>query len=157
MHIAYLYDYTTKEYLGAIERQLDPVGSALAGHDIYLMPADSTLIEPPVAKEGFKRIWNPDQEEWEYKEVQNSLVPKPYVPTELEKAYDNMYAAKQKLTETDYVNDKISDAVNTGDEELAAELRTKYAPTFAQRTEWREEVRHWEAEIERLEAEESAE
>ena len=59
--------------------------------------------------------------------------------------------------ETDYVNDKINDALNTGNDSLAAELREKYKDIFAQREEWRKEVRKWESEIERLQAEQPKE
>ena len=150
MPVAYQYDPNNYKFIGEITRQLDPVASEQAGEDIYLVPGNATVMEPLPTKDGFDVIWNPEQEQWEYKEIEKSAEPEPYIPTELDKAYDAMYDAKMYLANTDYINDKINDALNTGDEDLAAELRTKYADTFAERAMKREEVRHWEAEIDRL-------
>lgn len=148
MPLAYGYDSETKKYTGEMQRQRDPLESEIKGHDVFLMPGNSTEIAPPEEKEGFDIIWN--GESWEYQEKKKEEEPKPYEPTELDKAYQNYYEYRNKLSETDYVNDKINDAVNTGNEELATTLREKYQDVFAQRSEWREEVRKWEAEIERL-------
>lgn len=156
MPVAYRFNEVDYKYEGEIERQLDPVASEKAGEDIYMVPGSSTLVTPLEPQDGLDIVWNPAAEIWEYKQIKRPEEAKPYTPTELDKAYDAMYEAKLYLSNTDYINDKINDAMNTGDEELAAELRVKYADTFAERAKVRAEVRRWEAEIERLTAEESA-
>ena len=151
--IAYLYDSETKKFTGETTCQRDPLESEAAGHDIFLMPGNSTAVEPPAEKEGFDRVWNPEAETWSYVEKPVEPEPKPYEPTELELAQQNMWNAKRKLADTDYVNDKINDATNMGDLQLAEQLKEKYAQVFVERETYREEVRHWESEIERLLAE----
>jgi len=65
--IAYSYDKVTKQYIGTRECQLDPLESKNAGHNIWLLPANSTFTEPPINKDGFNIIWNGT--DWEYKEI----------------------------------------------------------------------------------------
>lgn len=155
MPSVFLFNDKTKKFEGKIDCQRDPLASEVEGKDVFLTPANTTPVEPPEEKEGFNRIWNGT--EWEYKKIEKPAEPKPYEPTEYEKALGNMYDAKRKLTETDYVNDKINDALNTGNTALADEFRAKYAPLFAEREKYREDVRKWEAEVERLKpAEETA-
>lgn len=151
MPVAYGYDSETKKYTGEMQCQRDPLESEMAGHDIFLMPGNATDVVPPEEKDGFDIIWNGGS--WEYKEKKKEEEPKAYEPTELDKAYQNYYEYKGRLSETDYVNDKINDAINTGDEELATTLREKYKEVFTERSKWREEVRKWESEIERLKTE----
>lgn len=155
--VAYLYDSETKKFTGETTCQRDPLESEAAGHDIFLMPGSATAVEPPAEKDGFDRVWNPEDKAWDYQEKPVEPESKPYEPTELELAQQNMWAAKQKLAETDYVNDKINDATNTGKLDLAEQLKEKYAPVFAEREGYREDVRHWESEIERLTAEQTDE
>ena len=54
---AYIYNFK-----GYFERedvaQIDPLESKAAGRDIFIMPANSTEIETPPEKEGFKIKWN---------------------------------------------------------------------------------------------------
>lgn len=64
---AYRYHFETFLYEGEQERQIDPVATAKLGYEVYLMPADCTLIEPPEEKEGFNIKWN--GEDWEYEEI----------------------------------------------------------------------------------------
>lgn len=154
---AYLYDSETKKFCGETDCQRDPLESEALGRDVFLMPGGATSIEPLEAKEGFDVVWNEKYSVWEYKESKKEEEPKPYEPTELDIANKNMWNARGKLMETDYVNDKINDALNTGNDSLAAELREKYKDIFAQREEWRKEVRKWESEIERLQAEQPKE
>lgn len=45
----YLYDEITKEYKETIEAYLDPAETALKGEPVYMYPANSTGIKPPVA------------------------------------------------------------------------------------------------------------
>lgn len=144
----YLYDEVSKKFVSQIECQLDPLTSEIEGHDVFLTPANTTPIEPLEEKEGFDIIWN--GESWEYKEGKKPEEPEPYEPTEYEIALNNMWNAKHKLSDTDYINDKINDALNTGNTEFAEELRQKYAPIFAEREQYRTEVRKWESEVKRL-------
>ena len=58
----------------------DPLESELQKKDIWLLPAECTLIEPPEAKEGFLIVWS--GEAWEYKEREKPKEEEPYIPTE---------------------------------------------------------------------------
>ena len=77
MALCYRYN-ENKKYIGSEEMHKDPLESELQGKDIWLLPADCTLIEPPEEKEGFDIVWNGDA--WEYKELKKD--PEPHVPTE---------------------------------------------------------------------------
>ena len=79
MALCYRYN-ENKEYIGSEEMLKDPLESELQGKDIWLLPADCTLIEPPEEKEGFKIKWT--GEAWEYEEEKKEEEPAPYVPTE---------------------------------------------------------------------------
>jgi hypothetical protein len=72
--IAYRYD-SNGLCIGTIPCQLDPRATKEAGKEIYLIPANSTTIEPPKAKEGYNIVWN--GKAWEYVEI-----PKPPTPPE---------------------------------------------------------------------------
>lgn len=76
---AYQYDSETKKYIGEIERQIDPLESQAQGKEIWLMPADSTDIVPPEAKDGYDIVFNGAG--WEYKEIEKEPEPEPYEPT----------------------------------------------------------------------------
>lgn len=58
---AYHYNHL-RFYDGAISRQIDPEASAMAGHNVYLMPANSTDVKPTI-QEGYTPRW--DGSEWE--------------------------------------------------------------------------------------------
>lgn len=53
---AYHYNHL-RFYDGTISRQIDPKSSAIAGRDIYLMPANSTEVKP-VIHDGYTPRWN---------------------------------------------------------------------------------------------------
>mgnify|MGYP006913557148 CR=1 FL=1 len=55
--IAYLFD-ENGEFKYSYKCQLDPLESEKQGKQIYLQPANSTLIAPPDAAENHKAIWN---------------------------------------------------------------------------------------------------
>lgn len=57
MQKAYLFDEKTKEYKSEVNAQLDPLESARAGKDIYLLPANATWDKPAV-KDGCVPSWN---------------------------------------------------------------------------------------------------
>lgn len=73
---AYKYN-EDKYYAGQQECQLDPLESKIAGHDVWLLPADCTWEEPLEEKEGYKVKWN--GEKWEYEEI--PVPPEPEPPT----------------------------------------------------------------------------
>ena len=79
MALCYRYN-ENKEYIGSEEMLKDPLESELQGKDIWLLPANCTLIEPPEAKEGFDIVWSGDA--WEYKEQEKPKEEEPYIPTE---------------------------------------------------------------------------
>lgn len=58
---AYHYN-NLRFYDGTINRQIDPKSSAIAGRDIYLMPANSTDVKP-IIQDGYTPRWNGS--EWE--------------------------------------------------------------------------------------------
>ena len=60
----YKFDHSTKEYLYAEEAFLDPLETKQEGKPVYLLPADSTFIEPLSTKDGYAIVWN--GESWEY-------------------------------------------------------------------------------------------
>lgn len=44
----YLYDEITKEYIETIEAYIDPEETKIAGKEVYMYPANSTNLEPPL-------------------------------------------------------------------------------------------------------------
>lgn len=80
MPLCYRYDPEKKEYVGSEEMFLDPLETIKQKKDIWVLPADCTLMQPPEAKEGFKIKWT--GEAWEYEEEKKEEEPAPYVPTE---------------------------------------------------------------------------
>ena len=138
---AYAYDETSKKYTGEIDRQRDPLESKLAGHDIWLMPANSTLVEPLEEKEGFDIVWNGT--EWEYQEKKKDPEPEPYVPTELDKKRQELWETEQWLRDHDYIGIKIATGRATVED---------YADEIAQMSVCAEKVDALKAEIAELES-----
>lgn len=64
---AYKYNEETKKYEGEVMRHRDPLESQKAGHDVWLMPANATDVEPLEPKEGFDIVWNGNA--WKYQEI----------------------------------------------------------------------------------------
>ena len=48
----YCYEHDTKEYIGAEDALLDPLETKKQGKEVYLIPANAVLDEPPAAVEG---------------------------------------------------------------------------------------------------------
>jgi hypothetical protein len=65
---AYLFDENTKEFEGLVDCQIDPLESEKQGKKIWLLPANSTLVEPLEPKEGYLIVFN--GEFWEYQEIE---------------------------------------------------------------------------------------
>ena len=83
--IAYRYDDKFM-YVGVQPCQRDPIASAKAGKEIFLLPAQCTHTAPLESKEGFNIMWN--GEAWEYQEIPKEAepeTPEPHVPTTDEK------------------------------------------------------------------------
>lgn len=134
---AYQYDSETKKYIGEIDRQIDPLESQAQGREIWLMPADSTDIVPPEAKDGYDIVFNGAG--WEYKEIEK---PEPYKPTELEKKQQELWETEQKLRELDYIGVKIATGRATIEE---------YADEIAEMSRLADKVNKLRAEIKELE------
>ena len=129
MALCYRYN-ENKEYIGSEEMFKDPLESELQKKDIWLLPADCTLIEPPKAKKGFDIVWN--GEAWEYKELEKE--PKPYAPTDDElkaqvRAVRNMY-----LEQTDKV--MLVDYPITDDERELYKQYREYLRTYPECQDW---------------------
>ena len=67
MKKAYMFDADTAYFVGEGFAQIDPLETKAAGREIFIMPANSTEIEPPPEKDGFERKWNGS--EWIYEEI----------------------------------------------------------------------------------------
>lgn len=78
--LSYKFDHETKEFLYSEESFLDPLETEQQGHDVYLLPADSTFTAPLDAKEGYAICWNGT--EWEYQEDHRQKRDKGGVPIE---------------------------------------------------------------------------
>lgn len=140
MAICYRYDQEKKTFQQSEEMLKDPLESELQGKDIWLLPADCTLIEPPEAKEGFDIVWSGDA--WEYKEQEKPKEEEPYVPTEKEKMQREIWELKEKLSETDYKILKCSEASLRG-QELPYDLDA----VVSERDGWRAQINELEEKL----------
>ena len=144
MAICYRYDQEKKTFQQSEEMLKDPLESELQGKDIWLLPANCTLIEPPEAKEGFDIVWSGDA--WEYKEQEKPKEEEPYVPTEKEKMQREIWELKEKLSETDYKILKCSEASLLG-QELPYDLDA----VVSERDGWRAQINELEEKLKTLE------
>ena len=142
MAICYRYDQEKKTFQQSEEMLKDPLESELQGKDIWLLPANCTLIEPPEAKDGFDIVWSGDA--WEYKEQEKE--PEPYVPTEKEKTQQKIWDLKEKLSETDYKILKCSEASLQG-KEMPYDLDV----VVAERDGWRAQINELEEKLKTIE------
>ena len=60
----YFYTEDTKEFIFEEDAFIDPLETELAGHDIFMLSANATFVEPPSKKDGYAIVWN--GENWEY-------------------------------------------------------------------------------------------
>ena len=58
---AYKYNEETKEYIGVVSCQLDPINTKKTGENVYLLPANSTF-EEPTETEGYANVF--EDGEW---------------------------------------------------------------------------------------------
>lgn len=132
MPLCYRYDQEKKEYVGSEEMLRDPLETIKQKKDIWLLPADCTLMPPPEAKEGFKIKWT--GEAWEYEEQEKPKEEEPYVPTEDELKAQVRAVRNHYLEQTDKV--MLVDYPITDDErELYKQYRT-YLRTYPKCRDW---------------------
>lgn len=131
MALCYRYN-ENKEYIGSEEMYKDPLESELQKKDIWLLPEDCTLIEPPEAKEGFLIVWNGDA--WEYKEFEKE--PEPYVPTEDELKAQVRSVRNHYLEQTDKY--MITDYPITDDERELCKQYREYLRIYTEANLWYE-------------------
>lgn len=108
--IAYRYDDKFM-YVGVQPCQRDPIASAKAGKEIFLLPADCTYEAPPEPKEGFNIVWG--GEAWKYQEIPvepEPETPEPHVPTAEEKIaqLDGQYQSDKQVLQGYYVEFMIA-------------------------------------------------
>ena len=121
--IAYRYDDKFM-YVGVQMCQRDPIASAKAGKEIYLLPAQCTYEAPPEPKDGYNIVWG--GEAWEYAEIPvkpESETPEPHVPTTEEKIaqLDGQYQSDKQVLQGYYVEFMIAGNV-AGMEVIKQEL-----------------------------------
>lgn len=125
------YRFDKEGYFEAeIECQLDPLASQAEGKDIYLLPGNSTYLEPLPEKEGFRVKWNGAKWFWEE-------IPQPEPPTEEQIKQNRINELKSNLYNSDYAIIKIAEG---------AADREEYAELIAQRAEWRKKINELEGE-----------
>lgn len=110
----YLYNDESKKFESQVRIDADPLESIKQGKFVPLMPANCTLIAPPAEQDGFDRVWNGSA--WEYKEKPKEKEPEPYVPTELDKAREELWQTESKLASMDYIGTKIATGRATKEE-----------------------------------------
>ena len=121
--IAYRYDNNFM-YVGVQMCQRDPIASAKAGKEIYLLPAQCTHTAPPEPKDGYNIVWG--GEAWEYAEIPvkpEPETPEPHVPTAEEKIaqLDGQYQSDKQVLQGYYVEFMIAGNV-AGMEAIKQEL-----------------------------------
>lgn len=119
------YKYDINGYvLGEVECQVDPKATAMYGRTIYLIPANSTEIEPLSEKEGYKVKFTGGK--WIYESL--PVIPE---PTEEELKQAEIAELKKKLADSDYAVIKIAEGAATKEE---------YAELIEKRQQWRARI-----------------
>lgn len=119
-----VYKYDINGYvIGEVECQVDPKATAVYGRTIYLIPANSTELEPLPEKEGYKVKFTAGK--WIYE-----LLPSP-APTEEELKQAEIAELKKKLADSDYAVIKIAEVAATKEE---------YAELIKHRQQWRARI-----------------
>ena len=94
--LVYMYN-NDKKFIGSRMAQIDPVQTKKQGKEIYLMPANATIVPPLASKDGFYIVWNGLS--WEYQEKPKPQEPEPYVPTEEDLKRNRMGEIQARLNE----------------------------------------------------------
>ena len=108
--ISYHYDDNFM-YVGVQPCQRDPIASAKAGKEIYLLPAQCTHAVPPEPKDGYNIVWG--GEAWEYQEIPvepEPETPEPHEPTIEEKIaqLDGQYQSDKQVLQGYYIEFMIA-------------------------------------------------
>lgn len=123
---AYRYN-ENKIFQCEIEAQIDPLESKKQGHEIWLLPADSTFKEPLQPKEGFNVVFN--GENWEYDEI-----PAPPEPTEDEKKKMVRDVRNSYLLDTDFT--QLEDSPFTEQEKQKYRYYRQYLRDYTENPDW---------------------
>lgn len=119
------YKYDINGYvIGEVDCQIDPKATAIYGRTIYLIPANSTELEPLPEKEGCKVKYAAGK--WIYESL-----PSAPAPTEEELKQAEIAEFKKKLADSDYAVIKIAEGAATKEE---------YAELIEQRQQWRARI-----------------
>ena len=121
--IAYRYDDKFM-YVGVQMCQRDPIASAKAGKEIYLLPANCTHAAPPEPKDGYNIVWGGGAgEDAEIPVKHETETPEPHVPTTEEKIaqLDGQYQSDKQVLQGYYVEFMIAGNV-AGMEVIKQEL-----------------------------------
>lgn len=95
MKQVYAYHSENKKYMGVVECQLDPLETIVQGKDIYLIPADTTEIEPLEPKDGYDIVFNGAG--WEYKEIPKEPEPEPLPEPTIEEKNETIKQTRAAL------------------------------------------------------------
>lgn len=139
MKKVYLYD-NDGYFAGEDFPQIDPLESQKAGREILIMPANSTDIEPPEEREGFRiKFVNSS---WEYvEEEKTEELPQKYIPTPKDLLMQQIYELKNELLQSDYKAIKFSEGwISEKD----------YAPIREERQEIRNRINSLQEELDKL-------
>ena len=107
MKKVYIYD-CNGYFAGEDYPQIDPLESQKAGREILIMPANSTDIEPPEEKEGFRIKWNGSSWKFEEIPVEPEPEPEPYKQTEADRLRERLYQIEEEFRRLDYIGIKIA-------------------------------------------------
>ena len=146
MPLCYRWNADNQEFVGSEEMFKDPLESIKQKKDIWALPADCTLIEPPAEKEGFKIKWNGSA--WAYEEIKKEE-PEQYQPTEDDlknsKRWERDFVLEKTMGRVQrYQTQKEAGLATTDDEDTytALLLYAQYLRDFPQASgEW------WNADI----------
>ena len=139
MKKVYLYD-NDGYFAGEDFPQIDPLETQKAGREILIMPANSTDIEPPEEREGFRiKFVNSS---WEYvEEEKTEEAPQKYIPTSRDLLMQQIYELKNELLQSDYKAIKFAEGwISEKD----------YAPIREERQEIRNRINSLQEELDSL-------
>lgn len=129
---AYKYD-NDFYYIGAVNCQLDPLETQKQGHNVWLIPANSTTEKPPKEREGYKIKWN--GKSWVYEEIPQPQ-PEPE-PTEDEKKQQVRDVRDGYLQSTDFT--QLDDSPFTSDEKAEYREYRQYLRDYTDGESWWEQ------------------
>lgn len=125
---AYKYD-SNKRYSGAVNCQIDPLESKAQGHDIWLLPSNSTFVKPLENKDGYYIVW--DGTEWVYETIPEPPTPE---PTQEEKEFQVRSVRAGYLQATDYT--QLQDAPFSDNERALYREYRQYLRDYTKEDDW---------------------